>query len=146
MRKKFSVPLEKTFIFRFHIYFSSSFASNLVILHIDTYIFVCVCGCKLFIMQIYLHISASHLKNSNENIRWFSSIWETVQNGPKTSQNAPSRGTSNIFLSLVTAREISKHSCKLWSKFFKFLKTSRNISNIGCIMPQTEGYMLWSFS
>ena len=39
----------------------------------------------------------------------------------------------------VTTTVILKHSCKISRECFKFLKTLRNILQIGCVMPQAEG-------
>ena len=46
-RKKFSVSLKKDFIFRFHIYFSASFASfflvsDILYIYIYVYIYICI--------------------------------------------------------------------------------------------------------
>ena len=48
---------------------------------------VCVFMCTLFLIQIYLHISARYFKNLEENVSWFYSTKWT-----ETPQNAQNRG------------------------------------------------------
>ena len=75
---------------------------------------VCVFMCTLFLIQIYLHISARYFRNLEENVSWFySTKW--TRNTPKRQKQRDHLDCSNhLFLKKISFFK------KKFIKFFFF--------------------------